>query len=144
MKKELVLLTLAFLLHSCGNKSQEAEPVIYEDNPIVEQVITETLRVVRDIWKKEGQIDEIHVDLGREMKNPADKRRQMTERILQNENTNLRIKAMLLEFMNPDMGIENVRPFSPNQQDILRIYEENALENLKREVEEYEFVTTMS
>ena len=30
-------------------------------NPIVEQVITETLRTVRDIWKKEGQIDEIHV-----------------------------------------------------------------------------------
>lgn len=113
-------------------------------NPIVEQVITETLRVVRDIWKKEGQIDEIHVELGREMKNPADKRRQMTERIQQNENTNLRIKAMLMEFMNPDMGIENVRPFSPNQQDILRIYEENALDNLKREDEEYEFVTKMS
>ena len=70
-------------------------------NPIVEQVITETLRTVRDIWKQEGQIDEIHVELGREMKNPADKRRQMTERIQQNENTNLRIKALLTEFMNP-------------------------------------------
>lgn len=70
-------------------------------NPIVEQVITETLRTVRDIWKKEGNIDEIHVELGREMKNPADKRRRMTERILQNENTNLRIKTMLMEFINP-------------------------------------------
>lgn len=113
-------------------------------NPIVEQVITETLRVVRDIWKQEGQIDEIHVELGREMKNPADKRRQMTERIQQNENTNLRIKAMLMEFMNPDMGIENVRPFSPSQQDILRIYEEGALDNLKKEDEEYEFVNKIS
>ena len=113
-------------------------------NPIVEQVITETLRTVRDIWRKEGRIDEIHVELGREMKNPADKRRQMTERIQQNENTNLRIKAMLMEFTNPDMGIENVRPFSPNQQDILRIYEENALDNLKREDEEYEFVTRIA
>lgn len=37
-------------------------------NPIVEQVITETLRVVRDIWKRVEQIDEIHVELGREMK----------------------------------------------------------------------------
>ena len=34
-------------------------------NPIVEQVITETLRTVRDIWKQEGSIDEIHVELGR-------------------------------------------------------------------------------
>ena len=113
-------------------------------NPIVEQVITETLRTVRDIWKQEECIDEIHVELGREMKNPADKRRQMTERIQQNENTNLRIKALLMEFMNPELGIENVRPHSPSQQDILRIYEENALENLTKGDVEYEFVTKVS
>ena len=41
-------------------------------NPIVEQVILETLRTVRDIWKLVGHIDEIHVELGREMKNPVD------------------------------------------------------------------------
>ncbi len=45
-------------------------------NPIVEQVITETLRVVRDIWKRVGRIDEIHIELGREVKNPADKRKK--------------------------------------------------------------------
>lgn len=113
-------------------------------NPIVEQVITETLRTVRDIWKQEGQIDEIHVELGREMKNPADKRRQMTERIQQNENTNLRIKALLTEFMNPEMGIENVRPYSPSQRDILRIYEENALDNLSKDDKDYDFVYKIS
>lgn len=37
-------------------------------NPIVEQVVLETLRTVRDIWKKVGRIDEIHVELGREIK----------------------------------------------------------------------------
>ncbi len=93
-------------------------------NPIVEQVITETLRTVRDIWKKEGQIDEIHVELGREMKNPADKRKQITAQILENEYTNLRVKALLTEFMNPEFEIENVRPYSPSQQEILRIYED--------------------
>lgn len=113
-------------------------------NPIVEQVITETLRTVRDIWKQEGQIDEIHVELGREMKNPADKRKKMTERILENENTNLRIKAMLMEFMNPEMGIENVRPYSPSQQDILRIYEENALDNLTKDDKDFDFVSKIS
>ena len=113
-------------------------------NPIVEQVVTETLRTVRDIWKQEGQIDEIHVELGREMKNPADKRKAMTERIQQNENTNLRIKAMLMEFMNPEMGIENVRPYSPSQQDILRIYEENALDNLTKNDKEFDFISKVS
>ena len=112
-------------------------------NPIVEQVITETLRTVRDIWKQEGQIDEIHVELGREMKNPADKRKKMTERILENENTNLRIKALLMEFMN-DPEIENVRPYSPSQQDILRIYEENALDNLSKDDKDFEFISKVS
>lgn len=112
-------------------------------NPIVEQVITETLRTVRDIWKQEGQIDEIHVELGREMKNPADKRKKMTERMLENENTNLRIKAMLMEFIN-DPKIENVRPYSPSQQDILRIYEENALDNLSKDDKDYDFISKIS
>ena len=113
-------------------------------NPIVEQVVTETLRTVRDIWKQEGSIDEIHLELGREMKNPADKRKKMTEKILQNENTNLRIKTMLMEFMNPELGIENVRPYSPSQQDILRIYEENALDNLTKDDKDFEFVNKIS
>ncbi|MBR6161432.1 MAG: type II CRISPR RNA-guided endonuclease Cas9 [Bacteroidales bacterium] len=113
-------------------------------NPIVEQVVTETLRTVRDIWEQEGHIDEIHLELGREMKNPADKRKKMTENILQNENTNLRIKAMLMEFLNPEMGIENVRPYSPSQQDILRIYEEDALNNLSKEDPEFDFVSKIS
>ena len=96
-------------------------------NPIVEQIITETLRTVRDIWEKYDCIDEIHVELGREMKNPADKRGKITKQVLENENTNLRIKALLMEFNNPELEIENVRPYSPSQQEILRIYEEGVL-----------------
>lgn len=100
-------------------------------NPIVEQVITETLRVVKDIWKTYGNgsanfFDEIHIELGREMKNPADKRNDMTNKMSTNENTNLRIKALLSEFLN-DASYENVRPYSPSQQEILKIYEEGVL-----------------
>jgi CRISPR-associated endonuclease Csn1 len=98
-------------------------------NLIVEQVITETLRTVRDIWKKHDNFSEIHVELGREMKNPADKRKRMTEQINENENANLRIKSLLMEFMNPEYEIENVRPYSPSQQEILRIYEEDVLKS---------------
>lgn len=101
-------------------------------NPIVEQIITETLRTVRDIWKQVGQIDEIHVELGREMKNPADVRAKMAVQIHENENANLRIKALLAEFINSEYEIENVRPYSPAQQDILRIYEDTVLNGVEQ------------
>lgn len=96
-------------------------------NPIVEQVILETLRTVRDIWKRYGKIDEIHIEMGRDMKNPKDVRAKMAQRNNENENTNLRIKALLTEFCNPDFEIDNVRPYSSSQQDVLRIYEEGVL-----------------
>ncbi len=102
-------------------------------NPIVEQVITETLRVVKDIWVKYGNgakdfFNEIHIELGREMKLPADDRKKLTNQISENENTNLRIKALLAEMMN-DGSVENVRPFSPMQQEILKIYEDGVLKS---------------
>ncbi len=95
-------------------------------NPIVEQVITETLRTVKDIWKYYGDFSEIHIELGREMKNPADKRKTMTAQITENENSNLRIKYLLAELMNHS-DVENVRPYSPSQQEILKIYEDGVL-----------------
>lgn len=100
-------------------------------NPIVEQVVTETLRVVRDIWIHYGKgekdfIDEIHIELGREMKLPAEERKRITHQITENENTNLRIKALLAEMKN-DAAVENVRPYSPMQQEILKIYEDTVL-----------------
>src|SRR5690606_30343673 len=60
-------------------------------NPIVEQVVTETLRVVKDIWMKYGRgekdfFSEIHIELGREMKLPAEERQKMTRQITDNEN----------------------------------------------------------
>lgn len=100
-------------------------------NPIVEQVVTETLRVVRDVWKKYGNgekdfFSEIHIELGREMKIPAEERKRMTSRITENENTNLRIKSFLTELLNSGQ-VENVRPYSPGQQDLLKIYEDGVL-----------------
>ncbi|SFE37352.1 type II CRISPR RNA-guided endonuclease Cas9 [Thermophagus xiamenensis] len=104
-------------------------------NPVVEQVILEALRVVKDIWEhygegKEGFFNEIHVEIGRELKNPADKRKKITSQIQENENTNLRIKALLEELFN-DPSVKNVRPYSPAQQEILRIYEDGVLNGQK-------------
>jgi CRISPR-associated endonuclease Csn1 len=104
-------------------------------NPIVEQIITETLRVVRDIWKYYGNgekdfFSEIHIELGREMKNTAEDRKRITEQTTKNEATNTRIKALLMELKENTDGklhVENVRPESPMQQDALKIYEEGVL-----------------
>jgi CRISPR-associated endonuclease Csn1 len=108
-------------------------------NPIVEQVVTETLRVVKDIWQQHGKgeqdfFDEIHIELGREMKHTSDERKRLTNIVTENENTNLRIKALLMEMMN-DTEVENVRPYSPMQQEILKIYEDGVL-NSSIELEE--------
>jgi CRISPR-associated endonuclease Csn1 len=98
-------------------------------NPIVEQVVTETLRVVRDIWQHHGggQADyfgEIHVELGRDMKNSSDNRKSIAAKQTENENTNQRIKALLQE-LKDDSAVEgDVRPYSPSHQEILKIYEE--------------------
>jgi len=101
-------------------------------NPIVEQVINETLQVVKDIWKEYGGgeenfFDEIHVELGREMKNPKKDRERMTKQISNSKNTNERVRAILKELMT-DKSIEgNVRDYSPSHQEIFKIYEEGVL-----------------
>ena len=98
-------------------------------NPIVEQVVTETLRTVRDIWLYHGNgetdfFNEIHLELGREMKNPADKRKQMSNKNIENENTNQRIRELLTELLNDNNVEGDIRPYSPSHQEILKIYEE--------------------
>lgn len=97
------------------------------NNPVVEQVVTESLRVVRDIWKQIGHIDEIHIELGRELKKTKSERERLTKVITDGETTNQRIRLLLLELMNPDCEVENVRPQSPSQQELLKIYEDGVI-----------------
>lgn len=101
-------------------------------NPIVEQVINETLQVVKDIWNHYGNgeekfFDEIHVELGRDMKNTKKERERLTEQITENQNTNLRIRAILKELMDDPKVEGDVKDYSPSQQDLLKIYEEGVL-----------------
>ena len=112
-------------------------------NPIVEQCILETLRTVHDIWKEAGHIDEIHVELSRNMKSTADQRARISENVLRNENTNLRIKSLLLELKN-DPNIKDVRPYSPMQQEKLRIYEEGVLQELTKDDKDFTEITKIS
>lgn len=112
-------------------------------NPIVEQVILETLRVVYDIWKAEKHIDEIHVEVAREMKLTAQQRNEANLRNLNNEATNLRIKYLLEELKN-DTFIKDVRPLSPIHQEKMRIYEQAVLGNLNKQDKDYDDIIKIS
>lgn len=99
-------------------------------NPVVEQVVLETMRTVRDIMSQYGHIDEIHLEMGRDLRNPANKREQTYLRNQENEQRNQRIR-LLLEDMSRSNEISNVRPYSPSQQEILKIYEDGVLTSQK-------------
>lgn len=105
------------------------------NNPIVEQVTLETLRVVRDIWKKYGKIDEFHIELGRELKQTNEQRKNASKRIRENETANRRAKALLLEFADAQFKIEGVRPNSPSQAEIFRIFEDGVLSSVQTDDE---------
>lgn len=115
------------------NSPDEIDDYLHEfrqhslNNPIVEQVVLESLRTVRDIWKTYGRPDEIHLEMGRELKKNAAERKQILERQSKNEKANLRAQLLLREFMNPEMEVEGVRPYSQSQAEIFRIYEEAVL-----------------
>ncbi|MCR5152760.1 MAG: type II CRISPR RNA-guided endonuclease Cas9 [Prevotella sp.] len=99
-------------------------------NPVVEMVLGEMIRVVRDIWSTYGEISEVHVELGRDLKKNNLERARSTKTILDNERRNYRIRQLLQEFANPEYNIEGVRPHSPSQQEILKIFEEDALAHI--------------
>ena len=113
-------------------------------NPIVESVILETMRVVRDIWRSYGDFDEIHLELGRDLKNPSDKRAKITQSIQKNENANLRIKALLAELAKYNDDNQMIRPYSLSQQSLLRIYEDNVLENYEPEEDIQDIINNLS
>lgn len=95
-------------------------------NPIVEQIILESLRVVKDIWVKYGKPTYIHIELGRELKNPKSTRETISKRQASNEQTKMRMLKMLM-FLKAEAGFNYINPYSSSQQDKLRIVEEAAI-----------------
>lgn len=98
-------------------------------NPIVEQVTNETLQLVKDIWKYYGKgakdfIDEIHIELGRDLKNNAEERKKISEQNTKNEADRKRITAILNE-------LRNANPDSIGDIERLRLWEETGNEDAK-------------
>lgn len=52
------------------------------------------------------------------MKNTADDRKEITNMVTENENTNLRIKSLLAEMMNDQWRWKSFDAYSPMQQEI--------------------------
>lgn len=69
-------------------------------NPIVEKIVRETMFLVRDIWKHYGEINEIHIELGRDLKNNADERKKIADVQKNNFDEKQHIKQLLYELLN--------------------------------------------
>jgi len=77
-------------------------------NPVVEQVVRETLLIVRDLWKKYGKIDEIHIELARELKKNSEEKRKIAENQKKNLEEKKKIKEILYELLNDGFQQYNV------------------------------------
>ena len=73
-------------------------------NPVVEQVIREALFIVKDLWEKYGQPDEIHIEMGRDLKKNAKEREKASKSSKDNYEEKQHIKKILYELLND--GIE--------------------------------------
>lgn len=67
-------------------------------NPIVQQGINETRRIVNTLIDKYGKFDRIQVELGRDIKNSKTGRQQLTNRIKENTAKNDAARQLLTEF----------------------------------------------
>ena len=103
-------------------------------NPVVEKMVCETLRVVSDVWKTYGHIDEIHVEMARELKQNSEGRERDSRRNAENERANHRARFLLQEFSKPTYKVKNVRPYSPSQLDLFKIFEQEILEHSGEEL----------
>ncbi len=82
-------------------KDVELLPKNYLRNPIVQQVVNETLQVVKDIWKAHGKPDEIRIELARELKNGAKERENISVSQFANKQLNESIRRKLQELGRP-------------------------------------------
>lgn len=66
-------------------------------NPFVEQIIRETMQVVKEVYTQFGQPDEIHIELARELKKTAEEKGKIAEANAKNNAEKERIRRLLIE-----------------------------------------------
>lgn len=81
-------------------------------NPVVDKVLAQVTNVVNKIIEVYGRLDEIRVEMAREMKKSAKERQDMADSIKRNTDNTERIRQLL---QSPEFGIPN-----PSRNDIIR------------------------
>ena len=76
-------------------------------NPLVEQMINETLMVVKDIWRQYGKPEIIKVELARDLQSSIKERGRMHESMEKNQKTNAYIRHRLRE-INEELTKSNI------------------------------------
>lgn len=66
--------------------------------PIIEKILNQMINIVNALKEKHGEIDEVRIELARELKQSKDERAHATERINKNERENKAIEEMIREF----------------------------------------------
>lgn len=113
-------------VHSEKEKNEYAHPGQIQNigqfelrNPIVTQVVNETLKLVKDIWTITGERPtEIHLELARDLKKTAAERAKSSRQMAENRRENERIAAILREL--PLGG----NPNSPGDIEKLKLWEQ--------------------
>lgn len=108
-------LTVIKTAEEFGKYIQKGIPNNSLRNPVVEKVVRETLFLVRDVWVQYGPINEIHIELGRELKNNSDEKKKIAEVQKNNFDEKQRIKQLLYELLNDGIDqyvdAEDANPF---------------------------------
>ncbi|MBC7959929.1 MAG: type II CRISPR RNA-guided endonuclease Cas9 [Vallitaleaceae bacterium] len=80
-------------------------------NPLVEQLVSETLIIVKDIWKQYGKKpDEIRLELSRDLKNNAERRSKMYKSNRENQKANEEVKNLLIE-LREEITLANIEKY---------------------------------
>ena len=69
-------------------------------NPVVEQIVNETLQITKNIWQSYGRPDEIRIELARELKSNAADRKKMYDGNNKKQEENKKIKYKLINEFN--------------------------------------------
>jgi CRISPR-associated endonuclease Csn1 len=80
-------------------------------NPLVEQIVNETLVIVKDIWRQFGKKpDKIRLELSRDLKNNAERRAKMYSSNRENQKANEEVKNLLFE-LRQDITLANIEKY---------------------------------
>ena len=80
-------------------------------NPLVEQLISESLMVVKDIWRQYGEKpSEIRIELARELKNNAERRDKIYKANSKNQKINEEVRNLLIE-LRQETTLANIEKY---------------------------------